>query len=133
MSDHDPSVGSGFGDSLRRRNRWGRRHRVGHRLGNREDPRIALFTGVGLVVVVSVRCLVPMIAGVLRIIMMVVANVKMEVEETGAHFAVAVPVIGCVQTEAGRTQKTCKQQAWPRVCQPADQDSAKSSHLWAPS
>ncbi len=83
-------------------------------------------------VVVSVRRLVPMIAGVLVVIVIVVADVKMEVKETGAHFAVAVPVFGCVQTEAGCTQCTREQQAWARLRQPAIQDSAKSSHLSVP-
>jgi hypothetical protein len=84
------------------------------------------------VVVVSVARLVPMIAGVLVIVMMVVANVKMEVEETGAHFAVAVPVFGRVQTEAGRAHCTREQQAGACGRQPADQDSAKALHLSVP-
>ncbi len=83
-------------------------------------------------VVVSVRRLVLMIAGVLMVIVMVVADVKMEVEETGAHFAVAVPVFGSVQTDAGRTQCTREQQTGACGRQPADQDSAKSSHLSVP-
>ncbi len=83
-------------------------------------------------IVVSVRRLVLMIAGVLMVSVMVVADVKMEVEETGAHFAVAVPVFGRVQTKAGRAHCTREQQAGACGRQPADQDFAKSSHFSVP-
>ncbi len=52
--------------------------------------------------------------GMFEIGMVVVADVKMEVKETGAHLAVVVPAVGRMQSETSGTYCAHQQQAWAR-------------------
>lgn len=64
--------------------------------------------------------------------MVVVADVKMKVEETGAHLAVVVPVVGRVQSESGGTHCTHQQQAGARRRQHSVYGLADFSHFATP-
>lgn len=79
-------------------------------MGDREDARFVAVVRIRFVLAVRVRCRVLMIGGFV-IIVMVIADVKMEVEETGARFAVVMPVVCGVQTEAHDAHSTDEQQA----------------------
>ncbi len=64
--------------------------------------------------------------------MVVVADVKMKVEETGAHLAVVVPVVGRMQCQSGGTYCPHQQQAGACRRQYSVYGVAKSSHFAAP-
>jgi hypothetical protein len=64
--------------------------------------------------------------------MMVVADVKVKVEETGTRLTVVVPVVGCMQSDSRRTYRTHQQQAWAGRRQDSGYGSPESSHYAAP-
>jgi hypothetical protein len=71
-------------------------------------------------------------AGVLEVGMVMVSDVKVQVEETGTHLAVVMPVVRGVQAEAHHAHGARERQAGARRPQQTVHGSAESSHVVAP-
>ena len=98
-----------------------------------EDARIDRFAASAWVVVVGMVVVDVDAFRIFEVGMVVVADVKMQVEKPGAHLAVVVPVVGGVQPETNGAHSSDEQQAEVGPGQNITHGSASSSHLMTPS
>ena len=117
-----------IGNGLRRGYRWRGRRNVLNGMGDRENRRsFPVFVGGSVVIVIVMGRVIVAVT-----LVIVIADVEVKVEEAGAKLAVAVPVLGGVETETAGTDDGDHPQ--DRAGQPgtSDHGSAETSHLETP-